>query len=269
MPWARLDDKAWTNDKLRQISNDALALYLIGISYSAGELTDGYIDDTMILALCAMRRIKDAEAAIAELSSSGLLQRQERGWLIHDFLVYNKSRQQVLSERSDALKRQQEWADRHRNGSGQFNKAVTNAVSNAVSKERNNNRPVPDPVPVPMYGRDVMSNSGDEADGFARFWAAYPRKAGKNKARQWWAQRLAEGVCADDLIMAAEHYAAKLKRDRTEERYMKMPANFLGPEECWQDYASPPDDDEEEEHYQTIDELRASLAAEPTSGLTW
>ena len=114
-----------------------------------------------------------------------------------------------------------------------------------------------------------MSNSRDEEDGFARFWAAYPRKAGKNKARQWWTQRLAEGVSADDMIMAAEHYAAKLKRDHTEERYMKMPANFLGPEECWQDYASPPDDDEEEEHYQTIEELRASLAAEPKSGLTW
>ena len=114
-----------------------------------------------------------------------------------------------------------------------------------------------------------MSNSRDEEDGFARFWTAYPRKAGRHKARQWWATRLNEAVSAEDMIAAAEHYAAWVRREGTAERYMKMPANFLGPEEVWQEWASPHEDYEEEEHYQTIDELRASLAAEPKTGLTW
>ena len=124
------------------------------------------------------------------------------------------------------------------------------------------------PTNTTVPNRTVQNPTMQE--GFDDFWRAYPRKAGKPKTRDLWEQRRQEGVSVEEMVSAAANYAERVRKAKTQERYVKLPSTFLGSDRCWEDYAEPPpDDDEEEEHYQTIEELRASLAAEPKSGLTW
>lgn len=68
---------------------------------------------------------------------------------------------------------------------------------------------------------------------FEDAWDAYPPRTGANKKatfRAWSARRKA-GATAADLLAGAERYAVFVRAERTEERYIKQPATFFGPDE--------------------------------------
>lgn len=65
---------------------------------------------------------------------------------------------------------------------------------------------------------------------FEKFWDSYPRRTEKQKAFRVWSIRLREGVSPDDLVLAAVNYAKHCSRSGTEERFVKHPATFLGPD---------------------------------------
>jgi hypothetical protein len=67
-----------------------------------------------------------------------------------------------------------------------------------------------------------------EGDGFDRFWQAYPRKVAKPAARKAWAKLSPEQ--RDQAIAAAPVFAAKTRRDGTEERFTPHPATWLSNE---------------------------------------
>lgn len=72
---------------------------------------------------------------------------------------------------------------------------------------------------------------------FQRFWEVYPKRLDKTRAYQCWQARLTEGVTAGDMVAAAANYAAYCRQQGTLDRYIKYPANFLGPDMCYRDWA--------------------------------
>lgn len=68
---------------------------------------------------------------------------------------------------------------------------------------------------------------------FESAWEAYPPRAGANKktAFKAWTARRKAGAAVADLVAGAERYAVYVLAERTEERFIKQPSTFFGPDE--------------------------------------
>lgn len=64
---------------------------------------------------------------------------------------------------------------------------------------------------------------------FLDFWREYPRPKEKAAALRCWKARLKDGATEADMIQAARNYSEHCRRERTEERFTKLPATFIGP----------------------------------------
>lgn len=101
MAWVRIDDRLHSHPKvLRAWAHDpaAIGLHLLALSYSADYLTDGVIGPAFVLTQLPQKRRRDR--AVAALVQSGLWERNGEGWIIHDYLDFNESRQQILDRRA-------------------------------------------------------------------------------------------------------------------------------------------------------------------------
>lgn len=96
--WVKLDDKLHSHPKRWHVGNAALGLHVLALSYCGDQLTDGRVPERWA------RQQQEAEE-IAELCTAGFWSADEDGFVIHDFLDYNPSREQVLAEREQARER--------------------------------------------------------------------------------------------------------------------------------------------------------------------
>lgn len=71
---------------------------------------------------------------------------------------------------------------------------------------------------------------------FESFWSIYPRKKEKAKAYKAYNARLNDGFSEDELLTAATAYAKECTDRKTEEKYIKHGATFLGPNTPFTDY---------------------------------
>jgi hypothetical protein len=139
MTWVKLDDQFFAHPKIVNLDKDAKLLYLAGLTYCAGQLTDGLISAgglRVVLALVEARR-----QAVTALVTAGLWEAAEGGaYQVHDYLEYNPSADQVKHDRQQAAQRQAEW--RERKGAARVtlngaNHADSNAVTNGISQPEN------------------------------------------------------------------------------------------------------------------------------------
>lgn len=143
MPWARFDDRFPDHEKIVPLSNSAFRLHVTAICYANAQLTDGYIS------VGVLRRIgwacDDLDADVAQLCAHNLWERAEEGYLVHDYLEYNPSReeelakqQRISNERSKAGKAgmARRWGDNKDN----------KAIANQLQLEYQNDNPVPGPL---------------------------------------------------------------------------------------------------------------------------
>ena len=143
MTWAKLDDLFPENEKVAGLSDAAFRLYIHGICYAARNLTDGKIPSS------ARRGLGGTMGRISELLDAGLWEIHEGGWLIHDYLEYNPSREQVLAQR-------QQKASAGRKG------GVATAQASAVARATPSGKaPVPDPSPTPTPSSSSSSDPSD------------------------------------------------------------------------------------------------------------
>lgn len=81
---------------------------------------------------------------------------------------------------------------------------------------------------------------------FETWWTLYPRKKERKAALSKYQATRRRGATPEELLTAVTNYAAHVRREDTEERYIKHGATFLGPNEPWRDYlAGVPDGDVE------------------------
>jgi hypothetical protein len=122
MPWFRLDDSFHSHPKVIAAGNEAVGLYTRCGTYAAEHLTDGFLRKDVVL-------LYGSSALAASLVRTRLWHRTRGGWVIHDYLDYNPSREAVENERKQAAERQR----RRRGGTlSRRDNGVTNAVTTST-----------------------------------------------------------------------------------------------------------------------------------------
>lgn len=103
MPWAKFDERFPSHHKVRRLSADAFRLHVSAICWSSEHLTNGHIPTRDVAFVSDVKRVAKATAECVE---AGVWELAEDGWQIHDYLVYNPTREQVLADREQAKERQ-------------------------------------------------------------------------------------------------------------------------------------------------------------------
>ena len=104
---------------------------------------------------------------------------------------------------------------------------VDNSVGNAEPEAKKQQ-------PASLNGMDLYSLP--RKDAFTIFRNEYPRHQGALREVQTaWVTAVADGVAPGDLVMACRKYARICKEEKTEEKYIKMPQNFIS-SGTWKQY---------------------------------
>lgn len=118
MPWFALDDGFDTHPKVRKAGNAAAGLFCRLGAHCAKHLTEGLVDGVTA-------RSYGTAAQLRKLTEVGMLhtaphdcprcqQPEPGGYVIHDFLAYNRSKKQIEAARENGRKRQQKGRDQQR-----------------------------------------------------------------------------------------------------------------------------------------------------------
>jgi len=106
MTWGKLDDGFWRHPKVRAAARRDLAavgLFAQAISLASEYETDGRLAQHDLEELCPRPRRRRKLVGI--LVRCGLLDRAGEELVIHDYLVYNKSKAQLEQERAEGTRR--------------------------------------------------------------------------------------------------------------------------------------------------------------------
>lgn len=162
MVWAKLDDAILDNAKIAKVGVFGFAMHVAAITWCCRNLTDGFVPMARVTALLTLQNVNidmanplaliggpssmsgqtglDPFVVADALLDAGLWDLAEGGYQIHDFLVYNPSKEEVLSTRA----KNSERVSKYRKA------AKGNSVSNAVGNTVGNGAITPLPVPVPV-----------------------------------------------------------------------------------------------------------------------
>jgi hypothetical protein len=110
MPWFALDDGFDTHPKVRKAGNAAVGLFVrLGV-HATKHLTEGHLDGVIVRDYGTARNRPQADhrrhAPRTRPRLPTLPAARRRGYYIHDYLDYNKSRAQIEAAREAARKRQ-------------------------------------------------------------------------------------------------------------------------------------------------------------------
>ncbi len=108
MAWGKVDDKLWGSPKWLAAPPKARAVWVTALSWCMDQLTDGFVPTHVLTTLGGTRT--DAR----NLVNAGLWEEVQGGWVFHDWLDYQPSREQVLAERSAATERQRRAREKAR-----------------------------------------------------------------------------------------------------------------------------------------------------------
>lgn len=115
---------------------DAVALYFVGLAQCAQALTDGFIYEGLLSMFAVLAKLSPEalEAAIEELVRVGLWEESEHGFLVHDYLDYQCSRNDVIANKEAERKRKQDERDRKRRQLESEPKTTSKRTSKRTSK---------------------------------------------------------------------------------------------------------------------------------------
>jgi hypothetical protein len=249
MTWFKVDDGLHAHRKAVRAGVPAMGLWVLAGSWSANQLTDGWVPDYI-----AARLDPAYKAHAASLVAAGLWVAGEHdgdsGWWFHQWAEQQPSREQVLTDRAAAAERQRRARERakerreaERNNSPSHNGShgVTTAVSHAQVTPVVTVPPTrPDPtrpvVPTELRKEGSLRSQSTDTKppvvdpNFTRFWDAYPRKVDKGHARNAWVK--AVKTTDPEVIISG---AARYRDDpRREDRFTAHAATWLNGER-WDD----------------------------------
>ena len=147
MAYTNTDYGFWTNPKVRAAGRDAAFLYIAGNGFCNEYLTDGFISETDVETVAFNAFNRSPRKAIDALLSAGLWDRVPGGYEVHDYLDYNKSKQEVKELQSkkaaagskggkaSAQASAQARAQTPAESNAQAESKQYNYVSNSISKE--------------------------------------------------------------------------------------------------------------------------------------
>jgi len=156
VPWARFEDDYLGNQKLATLTTAAIALDMAAIVYSARELRDGQLTVTDVQAIATLIHIRRWQPVAAELVRVNRWAAPDGAcYAIHDYLEYQPSRQQVLTERAAAAQRMRRVRDKSGRSSPERSPELREKFGDPVpgpgpGPERSPNVPGTSPQPPPQ-----------------------------------------------------------------------------------------------------------------------
>ena len=115
--------------------------------------------------------------------------------------------------------------------------------------------------PETSIGKTSIGKKNIYSANFLHFWEEYPKKKEKSKAYACYKARLKDGYSEEELLTAAKKYAEECKKEKREERYIKLAGTFLGPNTPFVDYLKGGEEEtdgtDSETHEFTDEELKA------------
>ncbi len=186
MSWFKLDDQFASHPKVLRAGPDAAWLYVCGGLYCAKHLTDGSIPK---VAVPTLTTLKNAARLAGVLVRENLWSDDGDDYHVHDYLDFNPSREQVLSQRhSKSMAGAKGAAARwHRNGDAPDPSptpqlpSVTSLVALEGSPKKRGTR-IPDTFSVDQSMQDWARNHAPGVDWelettkFVNYWKAKPGK---------------------------------------------------------------------------------------------
>lgn len=112
--WAKFDDKFPDHKKVRRLTDAAFRLHVTAICACSRDESDGRVTEEDIAEMEHGTRLRKHVDALVK---AGLWDVVKGGWLVHDFLHYNPSHEQLNAKRDRERERQARWRER-RNAPG-------------------------------------------------------------------------------------------------------------------------------------------------------
>ncbi|MGW1071523.1 hypothetical protein [Streptomyces sp. NPDC002537] len=168
MAWSRIDDSLHSHPKIMLVGNAATGLFVRLISYAGQHLTDGFVPahvaraygtPRLLNALCDANLLTRVDPKSNQTSETHP-HLQGPGFVIHDYLDYNPSREQVHAERAKNAARQEAFRRRKRGQESPPNDSsepAGNEVSNGVTNAATNGAPARPGPTRPPEGVDVCA----------------------------------------------------------------------------------------------------------------
>lgn len=97
-PWLKIDDVFTEHPKVLSLSDAAFRVHVRALCYCVRLKTDG------VVAKAALRSLRGTPRLAGQLVVAGCWELHDEGWLVHDFLEYNPSREQLDAERERKVK---------------------------------------------------------------------------------------------------------------------------------------------------------------------
>lgn len=233
MPWFKVDDKLHSHRKTRKAGPAAMGLWVLAGSWSADQLSNGFVPDYIAAAMD-----RDYRRHAGALVAAGLWEEDgengDKGWRFHDWDEMQPTRADVEEKRESARERMR----RVRAQGGKRSEDVR-ANSEGTSREVRSTPTRPDPT-RPLVPSELETTTSSKAlahrpdehvEEFAGFWTAYPRKVGKAPALK--AYKAARKKTDLDTIAAALRVFTAAMSNRPVDR-IPYPATWLN-SEPWHD----------------------------------
>lgn len=118
MTWARLDDRFYSHRKVRRawkLCRASIGLHTLALTYTCGYDLNGRVDSEFVEMMLPAQR--ERERAVAALVQAGLWEENGDDWLIHDFLDYNQSADEIREKRDREAARKAAARAKAANGS--------------------------------------------------------------------------------------------------------------------------------------------------------
>ena len=144
MAWVKLDDRFFDNPKIAALSDGAQLAYLKSLTYCASQLTDGKFPLRKAREFATPKAIKELVA--------GLWDEDAGGFVVHDYLTYNPTREQVLKERQERHEQKSRAGIKGMAKRWHSDNTTNNTpITEDVTEPKHSDNPVPVPVPVPPF----------------------------------------------------------------------------------------------------------------------
>jgi hypothetical protein len=148
MSWIKLDDQWMDHPKMILVGRDARDMWLASVTYCSKHLTDGFFSDKLLPQLAVMAGVDVAKVwqfatALVEVC---LWDACDGGYMVHDYLEYNPTKEQALATRE---------ARKEAGRAGGVAKASKMASKNVAKPKQNSSKSLPPPrTPIPEELRE-------------------------------------------------------------------------------------------------------------------
>lgn len=158
MTWVRIDDRYWTNRKVRKawrLEGRTVGLHVMALAYCSMNETDGVIDEEFVNAL--MPNPRDRKQVLDVLLDVGLWHAspEDGFWVINDYLEFNPSKAELTERRRRDSERKRNRNPRGLPADSERNPDRFHEDSNGIPSDPSRARGgAPTAHPIPAHTRE-------------------------------------------------------------------------------------------------------------------